>query len=65
MVVQNNLRYSFISSTEGGFGLVEPNGLNSSLVNPFDFSGAAALHSRTELGSYFRVEECVYTQAQT
>lgn len=39
--------------------------LNSSLVNPFDVSGAAALHSRPELGSYFQVEESVYTQAQT
>lgn len=47
-MVQINLRYSFISSIEDGFGLVEPNRPNSSLVYPFDFSDIAAIHFRTE-----------------
>lgn len=58
-MVQINLRYSFISCTEDGFGLVEPNGPNSSLVYPFDFSDRAAVHPRTEWDEYFHIKEFI------
>jgi len=55
-VVQINLMYSFISSIEDRFDLVEPNGPNSSLVYLFDFSDTAAIHPRTEFDENFHIK---------